>query len=388
MNSKRDYYEVLGVSKNATDDELKKSYRKLALKYHPDRCKDSDASAKFAEISEAYEVLSNKEKRAQYDQFGFDGLNGNAGFSSSGFDPFEMFKSHFGGMGGFSSMFGDFSFNPFGHNRHHEHQKDHDYNLPENGSDLQMNMTITFKESLYGCIKDIEITLDEECPECNGRGIEKGSTPEKCTYCNGTGHIVNTQRNGFMVMQNISECPHCHGNGVLTKTCKKCHGMKRIPSKKTISVKIPQGIANGQRVRIQGKGECGIKGGKNGDMYIQMHVESCKLFNRDGNSLDLTTYVPVDAITATLGGQIDVRTPWETLKATIPIRTISGDQVSLKGSGVHSKNGNGNLNVIFEVEPFEHLTQEQKKMLENFKNTLNSNNICKMKSYQDRCNSF
>lgn len=384
MNSKRDYYEVLGVSKNATDDELRHAYRKLAMRWHPDRCKEPDAKDKFAEISEAYNTLSDKDKRAKYDQFGFDGLNGSEGFSSGGFDPFEMFKSHFGGMGGFSSMFEDFGFGPFGHNRHHEHRQEPDFDSPEDGSDLQMEMSLTFAESLHGCVKDIDITLDEQCPACGGRGIEKGSKPEKCTHCNGTGHVVQTQRNGFMVVQNVSVCPQCNGQGMSAKTCSKCNGHKRVPSKKTLSVRIPQGIANGQRVKVHGKGECGIKGGRDGDMYIRVHVESSQMFKRDGNSLNLTTDVPVDAITATLGGQIDVRTPWETLKTSVPMGTTSGTRVTLKGSGVHSKTGNGDLIAVFEVMPFENLSKEQKKMLEDFKKTLKDSNVKGINSYKSK----
>lgn len=384
MTSKRDYYEVLGVKKDATDDELKRAYRKLAMQWHPDRCKEPDAKDKFSEISEAYEVLSDKDKRAKYDQFGFDGLNGNGGFSSSGFDPFEMFKSHFGGMGGaFSDMFSGFGFNPFGGNRHHEHRHEPDFDSPEDGADLQMEVTLSFDEALRGCVKDIDMALDEECPECKGRGIEKGSTPAKCTHCNGTGHIVQTQSHGFMTVQNISECPHCHGQGMSAKTCSRCNGHKRVPTKKSFSVRIPQGIADGQRVRVHGKGECGIKGGKDGDMYIQVHVEPSKLFKRNGMSLDLVTHVPVDAVTASLGGQIDVRTPWETLKANVPLGTTSGTQVNLRGAGVHSKMGNGNLHVVLEVMPFENLNNEQKKLLEDFKKTLSSKNVHGLDAYKN-----
>ena len=389
MSNKRDYYEVLGVKKDATDDELRRAYRKLAMQWHPDRCKDPDAKDKFAEISEAYDVLHDKDKRAQYDQFGFDGLNSSAGFSSEGVDPFEMFKSHFGGMGGFSSMFEDFGFSPFGGNRHHAHKStEQNFDAPENGDDLQMHMSLTFKEALYGCIKDIDITLDDECPECKGRGIEKGSTPSNCTYCNGTGHIVNVQRNGFVVMQNVSVCPHCHGQGVSAKECPKCHGHKRIPSNKKISIKIPQGISTGQRLRVHGKGECGIKGGKNGDMYVTITVETNKLFSRNDFSLNLTTKVPIDAITATIGGQIDVRTPWETLKVNVPIGTTTGKTVILKGSGIHSRQGNGNLIVEFEIEPFENLDNEQKKLLENFKKILKDNNVYKLNEYKQNAKAF
>ena len=378
MNSnKKDYYEILGVKKDATDDELKHAYRKLALKYHPDRCKDSDAKDRFSEINEAYEVLSNKDKRAAYDQFGFDGLNGAQGFSSAGFNPFDVFRAHFGGNSSFTAdeMFntfggGPFGFNPFG-NAHQDRDVEKDLNAPEDGADLQMQMSLSFEESLYGCTKDIEITLDCECPDCHGKGIEKDSKLEKCTHCNGTGHITHIQRNGFMTVQNISECPHCHGWGMAAKICPKCNGQKRIPFKKKISVKIPQGIANGQHLRVQGRGECGIKGGKDGDMYIRINVLPDKMFKRDGNSLDLTVKVPIDAITASLGGKINVRTPWETLEVDVPIETTNGTRSVLKGSGVHSKQGNGNLNVVFELVPFKNLTNAQKQLLNEFKKTLN-----------------
>lgn len=386
MSAKRDYYEVLGVSKNATEDELKRAYRKLALRYHPDRCKEPDANTKFAEISEAYEVLSDKDKRAKYDQFGFDGLN-SGGFSSGGFDPFEMFKAHFGGMGGpFSNMFEDFGFGPFG-GMHKQRSAESDFDSPENGDDLQMNMLLTFRESMDGCIKDVELELDEECPECKGRGIESGSTPEKCSHCNGTGHIVKTQRNGFMVMQNVSECPYCHGHGVLAKPCKRCNGAKRIKSKKKLSIRIPPGIASGQRLRVSGKGECGIKGGKDGDMYVNVHVEQSKLFSRDGTSLNLVTCVPVDVITATLGGKIDVRTPWETLQVTVPMGTTDGSSKILRGAGVHSKHSNGDLKVIFKLEPLENLDNKQKDMLDAVRKTLKTSNIHNLQKYlnDSRC---
>ena len=395
MSSKKDYYEILGVKKDASDDELKSAYRKLALRYHPDKCKDPDAKDKFSEINEAYEVLSNKNKRAAYDQFGFDGLNGTQGFSSAGFNPFDVFKAHFGGNSPFTaddlfSSFGDspFGFSPFGGNAHHGKRSTPDLNAPENGADLQMEMPLEFKESLYGCVKDIEATLDVECSACGGKGIETGSKLEKCKRCSGTGRIVHVEKHGFMTMQNISECPDCNGWGMSAKLCHACNGKKRVSAKKNISIRIPQGIADGQRLRVQGKGECGIKGGKDGDMYIRVHVKPSKLFKRDGNDLDLITYVPVDAITATLGGKIAVRTPWETLKVDVPIKTISGARSVLKGSGVHSSAGNGDLIVVFEVEPLENINLKQKKLLEELKATLNDNNVCKMNDYKKICNNF
>ena len=366
MSSKRDYYEVLGVSKNATDDELKRAYRKLAMQWHPDRCKDPNAKEKFTEINEAYETLSDKDKRAQYDQFGFNAPNS---FDSSGFDPFEMFKRHFGG--GFSPFGFGFG-SPFEEDfdRHFENSA-FDFDAPEDGSDLQMRLDLSFDESLHGCIKDIELTLSEECHSCGGRGIEKGSTPAKCSHCNGTGRHVETHRSGFMMSQSISECPYCHGQGMSAKICQHCHGNKRVPAKKKISIKIPQGIADGQRLVVAKSGECGLKGGKNGDMYIRVHVRPSQEFSRIGSTLNLEKKVPVDMVNASLGGQIDVRTPWSTLKANVPIGTTTGTRVTLKGSGMKDKNGNcGDLTIVYELVPFKSLTDQQKRILEDFRKTM------------------
>ena len=383
MSDKRDYYEVLGVSKNATDDELKKAYRKLAVKYHPDRCKDADAKDKFQEISEAYEVLSNKDKRAQYDQFGFSGPNMEHGFASSGFNPFDFFKAHFGGNP-FGDDDDDEGFSPFGFRfgRSHVRSREPDFDSPEDGSDLQMNMNLTFKESLFGCIKDIDLTLNDECPECKGRGIEKGSKPEKCTYCNGTGQIVHTQRNGFMMSQTISLCPHCNGNGVSAKVCKKCNGQKRIPSKKHISVKVPMGIGTGQRLRVKDKGECGIKGGKNGDMYININVARSPLFTRQGN--DLKMQLPINAAIATLGGKVDVQTPWGKTSLDVSPCTTNGSIKVVKGHGVRTPATNGDLIVELIVEPFANLSNDQKESLEKLKFALAAN----LEKHRQKVNDF
>lgn len=379
MANKRDYYEVLGVSKNATDDELKKAYRKLAVKYHPDRCKDADAKDKFQEISEAYEVLSNKDKRAQYDQFGFDGPSMGGGFSSSGFNPFDLFRAHFG-----SNPFGnddDDDFNPFGFGGfgHRSRSKEPDFDSPEDGSDLQMGMQLTFKEALFGCVKEIDLTLNEPCSECGGRGVEKGSTPTKCSHCNGTGQIVHTQRNGFMMSQTISVCPYCHGQGISAKPCKKCHGQKRLDAKKHISVRIPQGIDNGQRLRVRGKGECGLKGGHDGDMYINVAISPNKLYARNG--LDLKTTVPIDAITATFGGKVDIQTPWEKVNIDVSSGTVSGSTKILYNQGIRTPTTKGNLIIEFKVMPFENLDAKQKKILEDLKKTLSSKNTYGLDDY-------
>ena len=381
MANKRDYYEVLGVSKNASDDEIKKAYRKLAIKYHPDRCKDADAKDKFQEISEAYATLSDKDKRTQYDQFGFNGPQMNSGFGA-GFNPFDLFRAHFGGNPFGEDDDGFSPFNMFG-NRRPRH-KEQNFDQPENGDDLQMNMSLTFKESLMGCIKDIDITLNEECPECKGRGIEKGSIPEKCTYCNGTGQIVHTQRNGFMMMQNISPCPHCHGQGVSMKLCKRCHGAKRVEAKKHISVKVPPGIDNGQRMRVKDKGECGIKGGKNGDMYINISIAPNDIYARRG--LDLKTILPIDAATATLGGKVEVNTPWGKTTVDVPSNTSSGSIKTLHGYGVKTNSAKGNLIIEFKVMPFNSLDEKQKKLLEDLKKTLTTSNTLGLDAYKLKSN--
>ena len=380
--SKRDYYEVLGVSKDASDNDIKSAYRKLARKYHPDVCKEPDANEKFAEISEAYNVLSNKDKRAQYDQFGFEGPQMNG--TSNGFDPFEMFKKHFHG---FEDDDDGFDF-PFGFGGMHKRKhKEPNFDAPENGSDLQMRLDITFKESLFGCIKDIDVTLNEECPECKGHGIEKESKIEKCTHCNGTGHIMHTERNGFMMSQTISACPYCHGQGIFVKICPKCHGEKRIPVNKHISVKIPAGIDVGQRLRVKENGECGIKGGKNGDMYLIIDIQHNPLFSRNG--LDLKTKLPIDAITATLGGSRNIQTPYGAMNINIAPKSFTGSIIHIKNHGIRIKDGkSGDLLVELEVTPLDSLTTEQKKLLEQLKKTLKPENTSHYSNYINKVNDF
>lgn len=385
MDSKRDYYEVLGVSKDASEDDIRRAYRKLARQYHPDVCKDPDANSKFAEVSEAYEVLHDKDKRAQYDQFGFDGPQSH-GFDFNGFNPFDLFRSHFGGNP-FDNDDDD-GFNPFGFGSFGRRQrKEPDFDSPEDGDDLQTCISITFKESLYGCIKDISLTLDKECPECKGRGIKPGSKPEKCKKCGGNGMVAHVQRNGFMMSQVMTSCPDCHGTGMKVEPCSHCHGSKRISAKRDISIKIPAGVHGGQRVRVKDKGQCGVKGGKNGDIYIVMSVKDSPLFKR--NDLDLYMNMPVDAITATLGGKVDVITPWKVKAVEVKPGTSSGDSITLVGEGVRTKEKNGNLYVIFNVVAPESLSKEQTKALEAFKKTLTAGNLnSKAKHFNEMCKQF
>lgn len=377
MANKRDYYEVLGVNKGASDDEIKKAYRKLARKYHPDVCKDKDANEKFAEVSEAYDVLSNKEKRERYDQFGFDGPQ-MGGSASGGFDPFEMFRQHFGFGDDDEGSFSGFPFGAFGNRR--RKSREPDFDQPEEGSDLQMNMTLTFKESLFGCIKEIDLPLSDPCPECSGRGVEKGSKPSICQHCNGTGQVVKTQRNGFMMSQIISPCPECGGIGISAKPCKKCHGQKRIPAKKHVSVKVPAGMDSGQRLRIRGKGECGLKGGANGDMYVNLNVQRSRLFAREG--LNLRMKLPLDAITATLGGKIEVLTPYGKEIVEVNPSQLPKSTKIVKGCGVRTAAGQkGDLIVEFEVVPLGSLDQSQKDLLQQLKGTIRHSNVAGTMQY-------
>lgn len=391
MASKRDYYEVLGVSKDATQDELKKAYRKLSMAYHPDRqvnkttAEKKDAEEKFKEIGEAYSILSDKDKRAQYDQFGFDGPQMAGGFRG-GFNPFDLFRHQFGSSPFDDDDDDDGRFNPFGFGRMPRKHSTPDFDAPEDGADLQMRMTLTFKEMLYGSIKDIDVELNDACPACGGKGIEKGSTPTKCSHCNGTGHIVHTERNGFMMSQTISVCPHCHGQGMSVSTCKKCHGSKRVPAKKHISVKVPPGMDTGQRLRVRGKGECGVKGGKDGDMYISIEVQRSPLFTRSG--LDLRTKIPIDPITATLGGKIEVQTPWEKTSVDVPTKTTTGSSKRIHRQGIKQGSSQGDLVVEFEVMPFDCLDSSQTSALNSLRSSLKPKNTYGYAEHASKVNAF
>lgn len=391
MSNKRDYYEILGVSKTATQDELKKAYRKLSMQYHPDRQagksenEKKDAEEKFKEVSEAYSVLSDKDKRMHYDQFGFE-ETGTVGGGFGGFDPFEMFRQHFGGNSNPFDDDGSFGFGPFGFGGRHKQHKATDFNQPEDGDDIQLAMRLSFVESLYGCVKDIDITLTDQCSSCNGKGIESGSTPETCPTCHGSGQHVHIQKNGFMVSQTITICPTCSGTGISAKPCPKCHGVKRVPAKKHITVKVPQGIADGMRLRVKGKGECGLKGGTDGDLYIAINIENNKLFSRNG--LDLKTVVPLDPITASLGGKINVQTPWGIVKVNVPAKTSSGNIEIVKNHGVKTDKESGNLIIEFKVSSLTNLNAKQTKLLDELKKTISTNNIKDLNEYETSVSSL
>jgi len=379
-SNKRDYYEVLGVSKNATQEELKQKFRKLSLQYHPDRqvgksdSEKKEAEEKFKEVNEAYSVLSDKDKRAKYDQFGFDGPQGFGDGPGAGFDPFSFFKSHFGGMGGFGSMFGEDD-GPFGFGGHQHQQAQPDFDSPEDGRDIEVNVKILFKEMLHDTTREFDFQGDEPCHACGGRGIKAGTKPITCLKCSGSGRIIQTQRNGFMMSQTISACPDCHGQGVVADVCTTCSGAGRLSKKKHVKVKIPAGITTGQRLRIRDQGECGIKGGKNGDMYMRIFVEEVQNVTREGNNLKVV--FPLNPLVATLGGVVEVQTPWKLEKVKIPAGTTTGKVFRLNGQGIRSQRGNGDFLIQVALEPLQNLSEDQKKKLEEVKSQLKLNNTAK-----------
>ncbi len=320
MADKRDYYEVLGVSKGASDDEIKKAYRKLAKKYHPDVNKDADAEEKFKEINEAYEVLSDTNKRQNYDQFGFAGVDGQAGGFNSNFtgDFDDIFSSFFGG-----------GFGGFGGSRS-SRQAD---NSPRKGNDRAMRLNVTFMEACFGTTKTVSLSVDEQCESCHGSGAASPSDIDTCPTCNGSGRVVRQQQTGFGVFQTQSVCPDCRGNGKrIRKACPECGGKGYNRKNVNVEVKVPAGIQSGQQLRVPGKGERGTNGGPNGDLYLEINVLPHEKFERSGD--DIYLEIPVTAVDATIGTTIDVPTIDGDISMKIPAGTQEGTRLRLKEKGV------------------------------------------------------
>lgn len=377
---KRDYYEVLGVSKNANDNEIKSSFRKLSLKYHPDRQvgksekEKKEAEEKFKEITEAYSVLSDKEKRQQYDQFGFNG--GNMG---GGFDMNDFMRSH-GSM--FRSFFDDDFGDIFGGGHKQTRKKTFNPKEPSNGRDIRVNMEISFKQSVKGCNQEFDLNIPSECPTCNGTGYENVSSVKECDMCNGSGMYTQQQRTPFGVMMQSSPCPKCGGTGISGQHCHTCNGNKRVQKVRHFNVKIPSGIDNGQKIRIQGGGECGLFGGNSGDLYINISIARSSQFNRIG-FLDVSTKVCISPITAILGGTSKVLTPSGEYKdLTIPAGTATNDRLVLKNCGITSGNKSGNLFCDIYVDTLISLNKEQKELVEKLNKTISDNNLNNCKKYK------
>ena len=354
--AKRDYYEVLGLSKGATEEEIKKAYRKLAKKYHPDlNPGNKEAEAAFKEVNEAYQVLSNPETRAQYDQFGHEGPTGQgfggfdfSGFGESGFgDIFDMF---FGGNG-----FG-------GSTRRSSGRKG-----PSRGSDVRYDLDITFEEAAFGTKKEIEVVRMEVCPECNGTGARRPGDVMTCPVCNGTGEVSQAQNTAFGRFVNVRACDRCHGEGtIISNPCPKCHGRKQIRRVRKISVTIPAGIDNDQAITLRGEGEMGERGGPAGDLYVYITVKPHKLFKRKG--YDLYCDIPITFGQAALGSEIEVPTLGGRLKYTVPEGTQTGTVFRLRNQGIQHLKGNirGDLYVKVNIEVPKRLTEKQKELLQQF----------------------
>ncbi|MFC3882978.1 molecular chaperone DnaJ [Bacillus songklensis] len=347
--SKRDYYEILGVSKSATKDEIKKAYRKLSKKYHPDINKEADAAEKFKEIKEAYEVLSDDQKKAHYDQFGHTDPNQGFGGFGGGAD--------FGGGFGFEDIFSSI----FGGGRRR------DPNAPRQGADLQYTMTLSFEDAVFGKETTIEIPREETCDTCHGSGAKPGSKVDTCSHCHGTGQMSIEQNTPFGRIVNRRTCQYCNGKGkIIREKCGTCHGTGRINKNKKINVKIPAGVDDGQQLRVAGQGEPGFNGGPPGDLYVVFHVRSHEFFERDGD--DVYCEMPLTFAQAALGDEIEVPTLHGKVKLKIPAGTQTGTKFRLKGKGIPNVRGygQGDQHVIIRVITPTKLSEKQKQLLREF----------------------
>ena len=378
MAEKRDYYEVLGVGKNASDAEIKSAYRKLAKKYHPDlNPGDKVAEEKFKEVNEANDVLSNPEKRQRYDQFGFAGVDPNYAAEQGGFggaggfggvdlgDIFgDLFGGGFGGFGGFGGG---------GRSR---------ANAPRKGHDIQASVILTFEEAAHGCAKKVTINRQEACPDCGGSGAAKGTAPETCPHCGGRGYVMTQQRTPFGVMQSQQPCPHCGGRGTVIKDpCKTCRGTGKTTARKTLEVRIPAGIDDDQNIALRGQGDAGSNGGPAGDVIVHVTVRPDPIFQRDG--YDVTVHVPITFSQAVLGDQVEVPTVDGRVMQTIPEGTQSGTRFRLRGQGIQYLNGRGRGDqyVIVDVEIPKKLTRAQRDALRVFETSLKEDNYEKRKGF-------
>ncbi|HWW02868.1 MAG TPA: molecular chaperone DnaJ [Candidatus Acidoferrum sp.] len=355
--TKRDYYEILGLEKGASDEEIKKAYRKMAVKHHPDKNPgDKTAEEKFKELGEAYEVLSDSQKRAAYDQYGhaaFDRRAGGFGRAGGFHDPFEVFREVFGGGGIFEDLFGGAQRDP---------------SQPQRGDDLRYDLEMTFEEAAHGSEKEITVTKPDRCEECQGTGAEAGARARTCPTCGGRGQVISS-RGIFSIAQN---CPQCQGAGrIIDKPCKVCHGHGRRERASKIKLRIPAGVDTGSRLRSAGNGEAGWRGGPSGDLYVVLHVRPHEIFQREGD--DLLCEVPVSFVQAALGADIDVPTLDGKGAIKLPAGTQSGTLFRLKGKGVKNIQGygSGDLHVRIHVEIPTHLSAAQKTKLQEFSELCN-----------------
>ncbi len=354
MAAKEDFYKLLGVSKNASEAEIKQSYRKMAMKYHPDRNKDNpeEAEKKFKQIKEAYEILSDSKKRAAYDQFGHAGVDSSMGGGRGGFG---------GGAENFSDIFGDVFGDIFGGGRQQQRSS------VQRGSDVLYNLELSLEEAVGGTETTLKVPVLTTCGECSGSGAKKGSSPNTCSTCHGQGQVRMQQ--GFFSVQQA--CPTCRGTGKQIKDpCPKCYGQGRVKETKTLSVKVPAGVDTGDRIRLAGEGEAGINGGPTGDLYVQVKVKDHPIFTRDG--ANLYCEVPISYPTACLGGEIEVPTLDGKVMLKIPAETQTGKLFRLRGKGVKPVRGGavGDLLCRVQLETPVHLTKEQRALIEQLATSL------------------
>ncbi|HPW53242.1 MAG TPA: molecular chaperone DnaJ [Erysipelotrichaceae bacterium] len=358
MAEKRDYYEVLGLDRSASEDDIKKAYRSLAKKYHPDLNKDEDAPEKFKEVQEAYEVLNNPQTKSTYDQFGHAGLE-SSGFN---FDNFSFENFGFGGFGDLGDIFGSFFGGMGGQTRSRSS------NAPRKGQDRFMSMRIDFMESIRGLTRTLKLEVEEQCSECLGSGAKSKNDIKTCPTCGGTGRTVRTQQTMFGMSQVQTTCSNCNGTGqVIENKCPKCKGTGFNKKKIEVEVTIPAGIQSGQQLRIAGKGDRGYNGGPNGDLYIEVMVIPHQYFQRNGNDIYIT--VPLSVIDATLGSKIDVPTVHGDVELTIPSGTQPDQKFRLKGKGVKDMRSSyyGDQYVIVDIKVPTSLNREEKELFNRLK---------------------
>ena len=359
--AKQDYYEILGVSKTAEEREIKKAYKRLAMKYHPDRNQgDKEAEAKFKEIKEAYEILTDAQKRAAYDQYG------HAAFEQGGMGG----GGGFGGGADFSDIFGDVFGDIFGGGRSRSSAR---YNGPSRGANVRTSVRITFEDAIFGCEKEIEINFKETCASCHGTGAKAGTSPQTCGKCNGKGKIMYTQQSFFGQVQNVQTCPDCNGTGqIIKEKCPDCYGTGYKTVRKKFAVPIPAGIDNGQCVRQAGRGEPGINGGERGDLLVEAVVSQHPIFKRQDTSIYST--VPISFARAALGGPIRIKTVDGEVEYEVRPGTQTDTKVRLKGKGVpslRSRNVRGDHYVTLVVQVPERMNQAQKEALRRFDDAMN-----------------
>ena len=352
--SKSDYYDVLGVQRNATKDEIKNKYRQLALKYHPDRNKSPDAESKFKEISEAYAILSDDEKRAQYDQFGHAGIDGRYSTEDifRGVDFDEILRDIGFGFGGFGSIFDTFFGGRPGRG-------------PQRGQDIRYDLEISLEQAYAGLGTEIEVPRTERCPECNGSGAKPGTSPKKCPECGGAGQIQHVQRAGFMQFARIEPCRKCRGKGtIIEKPCNQCRGAGIVERDRRISVKIPAGVDTGSQLLLRGEGDAPNGSGRRGDLYVVVHVKPHETFRREGN--DLICNVDVSFSRATLGGDLQVPTLDGPANIMMPAGTQSGAIFRLRKKGMPAirEYGKGDELVVVQVRTPTNLTSHQKELVQ------------------------